>query len=152
MINKKSLIIAIVVVVLVLVGVSIYVLSTRKSATTTVEEPGTAVEVVPAIAAKDLGLTLEMSPGGNRVIMKIKNTKDITGVDYELSYISTGGIPRGAIGHTDVKEQGKAISQEIVLGTCSDVCHYDTDVKDIKLVVKITKTDNKIYQSEVTLD
>ena len=150
MINKKSLIIAVAVVVVVLVGISVYILSTKKAAPVQTQEPGTEMETVPVISPKELGLTIEMGPDGKRVIMKIKNTKDITGVDYELSYISTGGIPRGAIGHADVKE-GQPVLQEIVLGTCSDVCHYDTDVKDIKLVVKITKTDNKIYQSEVDL-
>jgi len=149
--NKKSLIIAIVVVVVILLGISAYVLSSRKSAPVQTEEPGTAIEAVPTIAPNDIGLTLKWGADDKRVIMTIVNTKDITGVDYELSYTSQGGIPRGAIGHVDVKEAGKAITQEIVLGTCSDVCHYDVGVSDIKLVVKVTKTDGKIYQSVVTL-
>jgi hypothetical protein len=150
--NKKSLIIAIVVVVILLTGATFYFLSTRNSAATPVDEPGTEIEVVPTIAPDKLGLTLEMGDDGKRVIMTIKNTKDITGVDYELSYTAKDDIPRGAIGHADVTEPGKAIKQEIVLGTCSDVCHYDSDVKNIKLVVKITKIDNKIYQSELDLE
>jgi hypothetical protein len=150
--NKKSLIIAIAVVVVVLVAVSIFFLSTRNSTSSnTQEEPGMAIEAVPTIVPSELGLTLKMGSDGKRVIMTITNTKDITGVDYELSYTSLNDIPRGAIGHVDVKTPGKTITQEIVLGTCSDVCHYDTDVKDIKLVAKIAKADGKTFQSEVTL-
>ncbi|PIZ98072.1 MAG: hypothetical protein COX78_03885, partial [Candidatus Levybacteria bacterium CG_4_10_14_0_2_um_filter_35_8] len=59
---------------------------------------------------------------------------------------------RGAIGHVDIKEPGQSVNQEIVLGTCSDVCHYDQDVKSVKLVVKVTKTDGKVFQAEEKLD
>jgi len=152
MINKKSLIIALAIVLVILISASVYILSTRKQAPLqTTDEPGVEIELIPTIAPSDLGLSLKMGDDNRRVIMTIKNTKDITGIDYELSYTSEGGIPRGAIGHTDVKEPGKAVVQEIVLGTCSDVCHYDSEVSDIKLVVKISKTDNKIYQSELSL-
>jgi len=37
----------------------------------------------------------------------------------------------------------------MIFGTCSDVCHYDSGVTDIDLIVKITKTDGKIYQVEL---
>lgn len=152
MINKRSLIIAIAAVVVVLLGVSIYVLSTRNQVPAqTTDEPGIEIELIPTIIPSDLGLTLKMGDDGKRVIMTIKNTTDISFIDYELSYTSEGGIPRGAIGHVDVKEVGKAVTQEIVLGTCSDVCHYDSEVSDIKLIVKISKTDNKTYQSEISL-
>lgn len=150
--NKRTLIIAITAVVVVLVGVSVYALSFQRQASQIPEQPGTAIEIAPTISPQELGLSLEMGADGNRVIMRIENTKDITGVDYELSYLAKDDIPRGAIGHADVKKTGEAINQEIVLGTCSDVCHYDSDVKDIKLVVKITKSDGKIYQSEIVLN
>jgi hypothetical protein len=150
--NKKTLIIAIVVVVLVLIGVTLYVLSSRNSAPAVQNnEPGTAIQTAPKIDPKEIGLTLKMGDDGKRVVMAIADTSNLSGIDYELSYTSTGGIPRGAIGHIDIKTKGKAISQEIVLGTCSDVCHYDQDVTDIKLVVKVTKSDGKIYEADLSL-
>ncbi len=36
----------------------------------------------------------------------------------------------------------------MIFGTCSDVCHYDKDVTDVKLIVKVTKMDGKVYQAE----
>jgi hypothetical protein len=148
--NKKLLVPVIIVVLLVLVGV-VYLLFGRKSATVPTEVQPT-IEVIPSIAPADIGLSLKAGADGKRVVMAITNTKDLTGVDYELSYTAQGGIPRGAIGHVDIKEAGQAISQEIVLGTCSDVCHYDQDVKSVKLVIKVTKTDGKVYQAEQNLD
>ena len=59
---------------------------------------------------------------------------------------------RGAIGNIEVKSKDKLIKKEIVLGTCSDVCHYDLEVSDIKLILKVTKTDGKVYQSQKTLE
>ena len=84
-----------------------------------------------------------------KVIMEITKVEDISSLEYQLSYASKGDIPRGAIGTLEPK--GKPVKQEIVLGTCSDVCHYDQEVSDIKLLVRVTKTDNKIYSVEHSL-
>ena len=149
--NKKILtpLIAVVVVILILGGV--YLLKAKKSVTAPTEIQPT-IEVIPTIAPKDIGLSLKAGADGKRVIMAISNTKDITGIDYELSYTAQGNIPRGAIGHVDIKVPGQTVSQEIVLGTCSDVCHYDLGVTSVKLVVKVTKADGKVYQTEEKLD
>ena len=90
-----------------------------------------------------------MGSDGKRIIMEITETEDLTSIEYQLSYTSKGDIPRGVIGTAEVK--GSTIRKEIILGTCSDVCHYDQDVSDIKLILKITKTDGKIYQVEKSL-
>jgi hypothetical protein len=87
--------------------------------------------------------------------MKITKTDDIASVDYQLTYnalVSGQETQRGTIGHVDVKTPGQPISQEMVFGTCSDVCHYDTGITDVKLVVKVTKTDRKIYQVELPVN
>lgn len=148
--NKKLLIPLIVVVLLVLTG-GVYLFNARRGSSAPTDIQPT-IEVIPTIIPSELGLSLKVSADGKRVIMTITNTKDLTGVDYELSYTAKGGIPRGAIGHIDIEEPGKAVSQEIVLGTCSDVCHYDEGVTSVKLVVKVTKTDGKVYQAEEKLD
>ena len=108
---------------------------------------------VPTLAPDAIGLTLVESSDMHKATMKIANTQDIASVDYQLSYnamVSGQQVPRGTIGHVDVKTPGQPISQDMVLGTCSDVCHYDSGITDIKLVVKVTKTDGKIYQVETT--
>jgi hypothetical protein len=89
-----------------------------------------------------------------RGTMTITKTSDISSVDYQLTYtaIVTGEpVARGTIGHVDVKNKGQEISQAMVFGTCSDVCHYDAGITDVKLIVKVTKTDGKIYQAELSV-
>jgi len=150
-VNKKILIPLVAVIVLVLIGGGVYLFNARRSSSNPTDIQPT-IEVIPTIIPSEIGLSLKASADGKRVIMTITNTKDLTGVDYELSYTAKGNIPRGAIGHVDIKEPGQSVNQEIVLGTCSDVCHYDQDVKSVKLVVKVTKTDGKVFQAEEKLD
>lgn len=104
---------------------------------------------VPTITADLLGLTLKAGAGGKTVIVTLANVTGIIGVEYELSYTSKGDIPRGAIGQLDLTK--KPVSKEITLGTCSDKCHYDEEVSNIKIVLKITKDDGKVYQAEQSL-
>lgn len=146
-INKNALIAIIAVVGILIIGGVMLLLSKNE---TSKDLPVTEEASVPTLKPSDIGLTLTMQPNGQKVLMKIANVSDISGIDYQLSYTSKGDIPRGAIGHLDVKN-GAAISQEIVLGTCSDVCHYDSDVKNIKLVVKVTKANGSVYEVEQSL-
>ena len=148
--NKKLLIPIIVVVLLVLVG-GVYLLNARKTSRIPTQVQPT-IEVIPTIMPVDIGLTLKSILGGKKVVMTITNTKGITAVDYELTYTAKGDILRGTNGHIDIKNQGQEVNEEIVLGTCSDVCHYDEGVTSVKLVAKITKTDGKVYQAEEKLD
>ncbi len=146
--NNKNILIGLVALVVVLIVGGVY-LVTKKSATLPV-----AVRDEMAIATikpEEIGLTLTMGADGKRVVMKITKTDGISSLDYELSYTSVGDIPRGAIGHVAIKTAGQVVSQEIVLGTCSDTCHYDKDVRDIKLIVKVTKTDGSVSQVEQKL-
>lgn len=150
MAKNKNLLIGTLILVVILILGGVFLVFNKKSApsqTANIEE-----QTVETLKPEEIGLILERSADGNKVIMEISNTQDITAVEYELSYLSTGDIPRGAIGQAMVKSPGQVIKQEITLGTCSDVCHYDKDVSDIKLIVKVTKTDGKVYQIEKTLE
>lgn len=135
-----------IIVMLLLVGGGIF-LATKKSSKSVT--PPAQQEEILTLSPEDIGLSLAMGSDQKRVIMEIANTEGLTSVEYQLSYTSKGDIPRGAIGTAEVK--GNAIKKEIILGTCSDVCHYDQDVSDIKLILKVTKADGKIYQVEKIL-
>lgn len=148
--NRRNLIIAGVVILLLVVGGMVYVLSSRNSSPTQISVSEEEEVVVEPIDPEEIGLTLTSLMDGKKVLMQVENTDDIQSLEYELSYHSEGDIPRGAIGQVTVK-QGQPVRQEIVLGTCSDTCHYDTGVTDVKLIVKVTKTDGKVYQAEVAL-
>lgn len=147
--NNRNVFILIAFLVLVLIAGGVYLLLNKNTAK---QLPVTVQEAIPALDPQEIGLTLEMGKDGQRVIMKIEKTEDLETVEYQLSYNSEGDIPRGAIGQLIIKNPGQPLTQEIVLGTCSDVCHYDKDVSNIKLVVKVTKTDGKVYQVEETLE
>lgn len=146
--NKNLIIVAVLgLIILIVVGMLIFSGSKKEEQVVT-EAP--LEEQVATIKPEEIGLTLELSSDGKEVILGVANTEGISGLDYELSYTSEGDIPRGVIGHIDIKS-GKSVKQEITLGTCSDVCHYDEDVSDIKLILKVAKTDGTTVQVEQSL-
>lgn len=152
--NKGFIIGVVAVLIIVLIGGGYLTLSSRKEPPKTVvpEPQATVEETVNILSPEDIGLTLKPISANKKLLMEIEKTDDISSLDYELSYTSMGNIPRGVIGNIEVKTKGNSVKQEIVLGTCSDVCHYDQDVSGIKLVVKVTKLDNKVYLVEKSLD
>jgi len=152
--NRKVVISAGIVAVILIFGI-IFVF-TRSSSQTQNQGANAEPTQIPVLTLQpaDIGLTLTAASNMQRATMKITKTSDITSVDYQLTYnalVSGQQTSRGTIGHVDVKNPGQTISQEMVFGTCSDVCHYDSGITDIKLIVKVTKTDGKIYQIEQAL-
>ncbi len=149
--RDTKLIIIIIAVLIVVVGGGALVLSSGKKATPAPVEQIPQEEKISTIKPEDIGLNLTASSDNHKIILSVANTTDISGLDYELSYTSKGDIPRGVIGHIDIKQAGKKVLQEITLGTCSDVCHYDEDVANIKLILKVAKTDGSTSQVEKSL-
>ena len=150
--NNKKLITILVIGLAVLIGGFLVMSGNKKAAPVQEVQEIPAEEKVSVIKPEEIGLVLSATSDNRKVIFEVTNTKDITSLDYELSYTSKGEIPRGVIGHIDIKQEGKSVKQEITLGTCSDVCHYDQDVSDIKLVLKVAKTDGTTSQVEKSLE
>jgi uncharacterized membrane protein YdfJ with MMPL/SSD domain len=148
MFKDKRVVIAGAVVLMLLVLGGFFLFSKKSTTGETANAIPTQIPI-PTISAESIGLTLKPGVGGKTVIVTISKPEGITAAEYELSYTSKGDIPRGAIGQLDVTK--KPVTKEITLGTCSDTCHYDTDVKDIKIILKITKSDGKVYQAEQKL-
>ena len=153
--NRNAVIgIAVVIVLLVLVG-GFILLSGKSSNQAQNAQTALPTQVpIPTLSPDSIGLSLTESADMHKATMKITTTTDITSVDYQLSYnaqVSGQDVPRGTIGHVDVKTPGQTISQDMVLGTCSDVCHYDTGITGLKIIVKVTKSDGKVYQVEKSL-
>jgi hypothetical protein len=136
----------------VLIGAGALFLSSSKKAVPAPIAQVSPEEIVSTMEPEEIGLTLTTSSDNKKVILGVANTKGISALDYELSYTSKGDIPRGVIGHIDIEQAGKKILQEITLGTCSDVCHYDEDVSDIKLILKVSKTDGTTSQVKKSLE
>ncbi len=139
---------------ILLLGGSYYFLSVNKQQPVSEETPVVEETVIEVITPQELGLTFTARSDKKAVKFTITNIKDIQSVDYEISYIAKGDIPRGAIGHIEVKPKDKEIETNYIdLGTCSSgKCKYDEGVTSVKLILKIAKSDNKTYSSEKALD
>lgn len=153
--RNLSIAAAVVIVLVVLAGVFLITRFSKNSANQqTNQAPAATDQPILKVAAADLGITLTAGPGNKTAILGVADTKDIVSLDYELSYMATvngAQVARGAIGHIDIKSKGTPVKQEITLGTCSDVCHYDVGVTDIKVTLKINKSDGKTYQADLAL-
>lgn len=122
-------------------------------------KPTAADEVVNTLKPEDVGLEVKARSDGKAVTFTITKPDGITAVDYEVTYLAKD-VPRGVIGHIDVTSSMSEISPNIpdtngyiVLGTSSSGHYkYDEGVTSVKFVLKLTKSDNKVYQVEKTLD
>lgn len=157
LIKNRKVVVSAGIVIIILVFAAVFFLSNKTNNSAQQNAAVTPTEIpVLTLNADEIGLTLVEAASMQRATMKITKTTDIVSLDYQLSYNATNPtnpgekIPRGTIGQVTVKNPGQTISQEMVFGTCSDVCHYDIGVTDVKLIVKVTKTDGKVYQVETT--
>jgi len=156
-VKNRSVIIALIVVAIVIGGAIAFIALNKKAPAQAEQSP--SEDQVTTIKPEDIGLSLVESSNNQKVTLEVANTKNISSLDYELSYtakVLVSGVlqdvPRGAIGTINIKQTGKPVSQDITLGTCSDVCHYDQDISGIKVVLKVTKIDGSIAQVEKNLD
>ncbi|MBI2028497.1 MAG: hypothetical protein HYT07_02695 [Candidatus Levybacteria bacterium] len=148
--NQNLVIAGVIALIIVLIG-GFFILSPGKKTEPDLVTKLPIEEQITEINPEDIGLTLTASADNRKVILEVNKTEGLSGLDYELSYISKGDIPRGVIGHVDIEQEGDPVAQSITLGTCSDVCHYDEDVSDIKIIVKVSKTDGSTAQVEKSL-
>jgi len=147
--NKNS-IIALIVIAVLIVGALAFFAFNKKAPVAQVEQVPSE-EKVTTISPEEIGLSLTASADNHKLILGVAKTTGINKLDYELDYTKKGDIPVGVIGQPTIKP-GQPVRQEIVLGTCSDVCHYDEGVSNIKLTLKVTKADGSVSQTEKTLE
>ncbi len=157
-IKNKMMVIAVVIVAVLLVGGGTYMLLGKKqtpSSTSNIPDQTQQTATVPTLAPSDIGMSLAVTRNGESVTMTVTKLDGITALDYEVTYTANSNgnqVPRGVIGHIDVKPGQSQINQEVVLGTCSDVCHYDKVVSPVKFGVKVTKSDGKVYEVDQSIN
>ena len=108
--------------------------------------------VLPTVSEN---IIVDLTPSANKqaVILKIRGlTPDIESIEYELTYMTGAGLPRGVLGKIILQGE-KEIMRDIVLGTCSSgKCVYDTGVSKVDLSLKFnTNSGSSIYQKSYTL-
>ncbi len=156
--KDKRAIIAIIVIVLVIGGGALYFLAKKtppKPQQTTQQQ--SADDIVLTMTPEDLGLTTTIRDDKKAMKFQMTNIKNIQLVEYQMSYtkeINGEQVPEGLIGEVKINPgdstAGIAYRE---FGTCSSGrCRYDKVVSSIKLTLKVTKTDGKVYQVEKTVD
>lgn len=143
--SRNFLIGAIVLVVVILVGSFLFLKGSVPK--TALNEQAQTEAPVPTISPDELGLTLEAAPDENLVYITVENPEGIKEIKYELTYMAED-ILRGTEGMINLNKK----PVKVYLGSCSDVCHPDKDISKIEVVLKITKNDGNVYQSESSLD
>jgi len=113
---------------------------------------------IPKLSKEELDLSMELSPDNTKVKFAIGKASDIKSIEYEITYDADSTedesvkVPKGITGTEEI--DGDSFETDfLVMGTCSrNVCKYDTGIENIKLLLKITKDDNKVYQAEDAID
>ena len=143
----KKMIIALVIIVLLIVLIivgKIVFLSKQEIA----EISPTPTVALPTVSG-DITVDLVPKLDNKAVILRIKGlTGDMLSIEYELTYITGAGLPRGVLGKIQVRGEKEIVRDDIVLGTCSSgKCVYDTGVKTINLSLKFNSpSGSSIFQ------
>lgn len=144
----KKIIIAVVVIV-VLIAAIVTVKIKLFSQTEEVEPTPTPTVVLPTVS-EDVKVVLLPKSNNTAVVLKISGIpSDIKSVEYELTYTTGAGLPRGVLGKIQVRGEKEITRDDIVLGTCSSgKCVYDTGVTSVSLSLKFNSTsgESSIFQ------
>ncbi|HLC94188.1 MAG TPA: hypothetical protein VJH96_01315 [Patescibacteria group bacterium] len=133
--NKKILIVGIIAVIIIVGFFVIKALSKQKPPPEETDTILPEAEVIPTIS-EDVDVTLTALSSKKEVMLTVgKIPAGTASIEYELSYIAKGGLPKGVIGTIDIT--GTEIERKITLGTCSSgSCVYDQGVEQVKVLLK----------------
>lgn len=161
--DKKTLIIVAVVVALLLIG-GIFLMMKKSPASSTANQTSNFDEDVIKLEPSAIGLKIAALSNNHQIKFTLSKAEGITHIEYELSYEadsaggssedgeSSGRITRGVAGEDTIDNQSTYTSKALDLGSCSSgTCRYDKGVTGIHLLLKVTKSDDKVYQVEDSL-
>lgn len=154
--QKKTMILAAVAVLLLVLGSGAYMLLGvgQKQPTPSTVDQTQQTQPMPTLDPSAIGMSLVVTKQGKTVTMTIDKPAGITSISYEVTYTANSNgnnVSRGVIGTINVGTGDTKETQEVVLGTCSDVCHYDKVVSPVKFSLKVTKTDGKVYEVDQSI-
>ena len=125
-----------------------------------INRPKEEIKIIPTPSvalptiSSDIKVDLTAENNNRVVILKISAIpKDIVSVEYELTYITGSGLPRGVLGKISLSGETEIERKDIVLGTCSSgKCVYDTGVTSIDLSLKFNSpTGMSVYRKTFAL-
>ncbi|RJR30295.1 hypothetical protein C4564_00915 [Candidatus Microgenomates bacterium] len=134
--NKTMLYVSIAVLVLVFLGGFFVVRGMTKPAAAPVEEEESMILDLPD-ADPSIVVSVEPKSDGRSIILSVSEIPSGTeSIEYELSYNTAEGLPKGALGKIDVNGKTE-VEKDVLLGTCSkNTCTYDEGVTMVDLVLK----------------
>jgi len=165
MLKKRNVQIVLVIVLLIIIGTGGYFMFTGNANTTSTQNQTVNDNLVQTLSPSAIGLKLEASPDKKKVRFTIANASDIKSIEYELTYDanstaqeksegSNATVQRGITGQSNVSSGNSTYqSSWLILGSQSaNVVRYDTGVKSVSITLKITKTNNKVYSVQDSLN
>ena len=116
---------------------TIWVLARSGKKESEVEIIPTPTVVLPTIT-DDIKIALTPLNSNRQVVLKITGIpQDIESIEYELTYLTGDGLPRGVLGQITIDGESEVERDDIVLGTCSSGrCVYDSGLESIDLSLK----------------
>ena len=142
-----------VIIFAVILTTGIWVLGKRNKSEDVVEAIPTPNIALPTITG-DIKVELTAKNNNREVVLKISGIpQNMETVEYELTYITGSGLPRGVLGKIEVDGKTELVRGDIVLGTCSSgKCVYDSGVEKIDLSLKFNSPDGaSVYQGSFPL-
>jgi hypothetical protein len=140
-------------VVLVVFIAGFFLLNSRKKSTQeTKENVLPTAQVLPTV---DSSVKVELAANAKKTEVTLtvgQVPNGTTDIEYELSYIAEGDLPKGVIGTIPV-EGKKDIERKITLGTCSSgTCVFDKGVEKVKVSLKFNSASGaKIFEKEFAI-
>lgn len=150
---KKYIIIA---VILLVIAAGVFLAYESQSSNKGVSDEliPTPTVALPTIS-DDIKVGVTFGQNNQSIALKIIGlSSDLESIEYELTYITGGGLPRGVLGKITLKGGEKEVKRDdIVLGTCSSgKCVYDTGVQSVDLSLKFnTASGSKVFQKTYSL-
>ncbi len=151
LLTNKKLLIAVLVGVLLLGGGFYFYSSVLKSGGGDETENVLPEEQVFPTVDASVKVDLSADRLKREVALTIAGVPDNTDtIEYELSYLAEGDLPKGVIGTIEVAGKKNIEKAGITLGTCSSgACIYDKGVKSIKVSLKFNGDYGaKIFEKE----
>jgi hypothetical protein len=105
------------------------------------DETPTPAEALPTIS-DNIKVELTGKQDNKVMVLSVQGlTQDIESIDYELTYNTGAGLPRGVLGKIVTDGEKSITRDDIVLGTCSSgKCVYDVGVTSVDLSLKFNSS------------
>lgn len=143
----KKILIAVVIIILVIVG--FLAMRMKKQPVVETTEPEATPTMAFPTVTDSIHVDLKPKAGVQSVVLSVTGlTPDIQSIEYELTYTTAAGLPRGVLGKIQLKGEKEVSRDDIVLGTCSSGhCVYDTGVTSVNLTLKLnSESGASVYQ------